>query len=225
VLQAAGAPAVNSRLNLLDICLYQGDLDAAADWAEQILRDLGPSLAEGGALRIEAGLSSAQVACARGDYPVALSRLAELEASLALNRHRGYLAQSYLVRGTVHRQLAEYAAAEQTALAALQIAVEMGERRSEIAALLLLGDVARLTGRPEVGVRYHERGRRRAEEANLRHPLAQSLASLAEALCDSGDLPGALAAAGRAEQIAADCGFQPILRQARRVLEAAAGAR
>ncbi len=224
VLLASGEQAVNTRLSLLDICLYQGDLDAAADWAEQILHEFGPSLAEGGALRIEAGVASAQVACARGQYSLALDRLAELGTSLGLERHREYLAQSYLVRATVQRQLAEFSPAEETARAALQIAVELGDRRLEIAALLLLGDIARLTGRPDVAVQYHERGYRRAEEANLRHELAQCLASVGQSLRDSGAEAAALAAAGRAEQIALECGFQPVLRQAREVLDAVAEA-
>ena len=222
VLQDLDVAPVHVWLNLAEIDLSRGDLESAAGWAERAVAELGPTLDDGGASGIEAWVASAQIACAMGDYPRTSDRLAELESSLTLSRHREYLARSYLVRATVQRQLGEFAAAERTASAALQIAMEMGERRSEIAALLLLGDIARLTQQSEVAVRHHERGLRRAEETGLRQPLAQSLASLALTLRDSGDPAAARTAARRAEQVALDCGFLPVLRQAREILDTVA---
>jgi len=218
LLQAQGAQTAHVLLSLADLDLARGDATSAWAWCQQTLAEVGPSLGEGGALTVEAWLAAAQISCALGRYEQALQWLAELDADRTARIHLEYRAQSLIVRATVERERGEHPAAEHTARSALRLARDVGDRRSEVAALLVLGDVARLTARPAQAVSTLDRALYRAEGSGMQYLIAQSLASLALARLDAGDRLGARSAAERAERIAADSGYRPVLERARQVL-------
>jgi len=210
-LRQVGEEPISSLHSLAEFELQRGNVAAAAEWlrqmrAEAIFADRSSSQ------HLDVQVMTAQVALAAGDLAGAHIALDLADRLVAGGGQRDVLGQCRELRGRAFRDAGQLGPAEACGREALAIAHAMAGRSAEIAALCLLGDIARRQQDTGEAERLLGEALQRSREAGLRHPEAEALVLLARVYDQVGDRVRLRRLGNQARELTERCGFTGLRR-------------